>query len=443
MGWGSHLNGSYSAAVTASYRAKLLAENLKSAVEAGNTAAADTDQAAEAALKAASGSAAPDLLAARKNAAEIRSLGASALQLASHIAELAGSAYDAVSSAEAEDKARIGSETAKQAEDVLTHTTRRDDAFKASVKTVAELADAVTQLQRLSEQAQKLDADTLALPAMGAKPNGAERPSDGAAPDKANADAGTAPSDLALNLAAHQAAIDKAAAFGEAMAGAAKTQAQALKSVQPFCIFKGATIRFEFDADSNWILFVEEGSRLEEGTLLGVDLSKLGLDLSRIGLDLGKDRVVSGTVVTVPKKNLNAYDIERLEGEGFGTFIVPFKVADTKKDTRVIPGGVVGAYYGLQLGRLVYFAGVGVTPISFNDPKNSIPQTRVGVSPVVGVMNLITLSLEWQIGFVVGWDYLGSHPPKEWNREGQPWASMIIGTTVLTQSHRVPLVNPE
>lgn len=455
----SHLNGSFSVAVNVSYKSKLIAENINAAVETANSAAVDADQAAETAITAASaspaGGANPNVPAARKLVAEVKSLAADALKFANQASIAASKAYDAASGAEAEDKARIGAETEKKSEDVLLHVTKRDNAFVDALKSTSDITENTSQVKRLSERAQKLAAEAIALLGKSQETLDAGGTVESADQDKKNASGKAAASDnvtdLVSRIAVLQSALEHAGAFSDALGETAIAQARALQSVQPFCLAKGATVRFEFDADSNWILFVEEGAQFEEGrrfgidtSRIGIDLSKLGIDLSKLGIeDIGKDKVINGRVVTVPKKNLSPYDIERLEGEGWGIFIVPFKIRDTGKDTRVIPGGSVGPYYGLQLGRLVYFAGLGLSPISISDPNDSIPETRVGYSPVIGVMNLISLSLDWQIGVVLGWDYLGSNSVPAWKGEGQPWVGMIIGTTVLTQSKRVAKVSPE
>lgn len=451
----SHLNGSYSAAVNLSYKSKLLAENLSAAADAALAAAADSVQAAETALAAAppapaGGSAAA---AAGQKLAEAKSLAAEALRIATQASDAANKAYGSISDAQAADRARAGAETEKRVEDALTNTARRDSAFDAALQSTADLADQASQVKGLWVKAQALAAEAGAL--LGQPPGtlDASGTAEGAAAEPKGAGEAAVPDKLAplvSSLEVNRSASDTAGAYSDALADAARSQLLALRSVRPFCLAKGAILRFEFDSELNWIVFVEEGSRFEEGTGVGLDLSKVGIDLSRIGiessrlrLNFPRDRVFSGQIVTVPKKNLNAYDIERLEGDGLGTFIVPFKVQDTGKETRVIPGGAVGLYYGLQLGRLVYYAGVGVTPISVSDPRNSIPQTRVGIAPVVGIMNLISLSPEWQIGAVLGWDYLGSNKAPGWKGEGEPWVGMVIGTKVLTQSTRVPKVGPQ
>ncbi len=387
--------------------------------------------------------------------ADVKSLAADAIKAATQGSIAAGKAYDAVSGAEAEDKARIGAQTEKKSEDVLVHVNKRDNAFVDALKSTSDITENISQIKRLLEKAQKLAADAMTLLVKPQETLDASGKGGSADQEQKIASGAAAASDkvadLVSKIAVLQSAIEKTEAFSDALAETAIAQARGLQSVQPFCLAKGATIRFEFDADSNWVIFVEEGAQFEEGKRFGIDTSRIGIDLSRIGIDLsrlglediGKEKVINGRVVTVPKKNLNAYDIERLEGEGFGIFIAPFKVRDTGKDTRVVPGGAVGPYYGLQLGKLVYFAGLGLSPITISDPNDSIPETRVGISPVVGVMNLISLSLDWQIGFVLGWDYLGSNSVPAWKGEGQPWIGMIIGTTVLTQSSRVAKVSPQ
>ncbi|MFI5399979.1 MAG: hypothetical protein ACHQZQ_02865 [SAR324 cluster bacterium] len=454
----SHLNGSYSAAVNLSYKSKLLAENLSAAADAAQAAAADSLQAAETALAAARAApaerSAPQAATARQQLAEAKSLAGQALLIATQASDAANKAYGSISDAQAADRARAGAETEKRVEDALTNTARRDSAFDAALQFTADLAEQASQVKGLWMKAQALEAEAGAL--LGQPPDtlAASGTAEGAAAEPKSAGEAAAapekPAPLVSTLEVNRSASDTAEAYSEALADAARSQQLALRSVRPFCLAKGAILRFEFDSELNWIVFVEEGSRFEEGTGVGLDLSKVGIDLSRIGIDASRlrlnfpqDRVFSGQIVTVPKKNLNAYDIQRLEGDGLGTFIVPFKVQDTGKDTRVIPGGAFGLYYGLQLGRLVYYAGLGVTPISVSDPKNSIPQTRVGFAPVLGIMNLISLSPEWQIGAVLGWDYLGSNKAPGWKGEGEPWVGMVIGTKVLTQSTRVPKVGPQ
>ena len=439
----THLNSSYSVAVNLAYKTKLLGENVNTAAATAQTAAGDADDSLQVPSSVPSpavpAAAAVDPIAAKKNIAAARAQTAAAFNLAVQVSNAAAQAYASANQAESEDKARIGAETEKKSEDVIQYVANRDSAFTDALKSASDTIDSATRIKDALILALKYESD-------GAAQLGASSASlDAVGPGQ---DAGTGQQDEArqavlAKIALLQSAIEDAEAYSDALLESATAQSKALQAVRPFCLSKGATIRFEFDADNTWILFVEEGTEFEEGTGFGRELSRMGLDLSKVGINLLKDKVVSGRVVTVSKKNLNSYDIERLENDGWGTFIVPFKVRDTGKDTRFLPGGVFGEYYGLQLGSLVYFAGLGITPVSFSDPKDATPQTRIGISPVVGVINIISLSRDWQIGAVLGWDYLGSNALPGWKGEGEPWVGMIIGTTVLTQTKRIAKVNGE
>ncbi len=112
----------------------------------------------------------------------------------------------------------------------------------------------------------------------------------------------------------------------------------------------------------------------------------------------------------------------------FGTLVVPFKFRTT--DHSITGDATIGAY----LGRTWYLAGATFTPIlsagisqiAVSNPQdNTKTDTRTGFTVAPGL--IWTIKENFQIGALVGWDYIGSNGEQPWKYNGKTWLSFAIG----------------
>jgi hypothetical protein len=147
----------------------------------------------------------------------------------------------------------------------------------------------------------------------------------------------------------------------------------------------------------------------------------------------GTDIVKESANYLIPEdKFKSSYYVMFNSGFDFGLLALPFKLRFNP--STISPNATIGPYCGFKkaLGYkwTISLIGIfGLSGISLNDVNSEDVENVLGFTYAGGT--IFSYDSKFQIGFVVGADFIGGEKGKNWTYENKPWIALATGFTFL------------
>lgn len=146
----------------------------------------------------------------------------------------------------------------------------------------------------------------------------------------------------------------------------------------------------------------------------------------------GSDFVIHEQVYFLPEDKNQPYYVKLKSGVDYGLLTLPFKLRSNP--STISPNATIGPYVGYKVAigyhwTASFIGTFGLSGVALNDINSKEVENVLGFTYAGGI--IFNLKSKFQVGFVVGSDFIGGDKGKNWTYEHKPWIALATGFTFL------------